>query len=274
MARASFKENCDTRDASTLAGGEGIERFWYNIASNRRNGRSVMPLPIEPITDKVVLLTGASRGIGLAAARELQKRGAKVVAGVRDPRRMPVLQGIEVIELDTSDAQSCRGYVERAAREHGRIDALINNAAILVDRDRPMLALDEGELRRVIEVNLIGPFRLCQLVLPEMLKRRYGRIVNISSGLGAITGMGGGFVSYRMTKLALNGLTRVLAAELSGRHNIKINSLSPGWTRTDMGGADATRDPEDPAREIADLVSISADGPSGGFFYEGEPSDW
>jgi NAD(P)-dependent dehydrogenase (short-subunit alcohol dehydrogenase family) len=233
-----------------------------------------MSLPIEPITDKVVLLTGAGRGIGLAAARELRKRGAKVVAGVRDPRRMPAVQGVEAIELDTSDAQSCRAFVERTARKHGRIDGLINNAAILVDRDTPALALDEDELRRVVDVNLIGPFRLCQLVLPEMLKRRYGRIVNISSGLGAISGMGGGYVSYRMTKLALNGLTRVLAAELSGHHNIKINSVSPGWTRTDMGGAGASRDPEDPAREIADLVSISEDGPSGGFFYQGASLDW
>jgi NAD(P)-dependent dehydrogenase (short-subunit alcohol dehydrogenase family) len=233
-----------------------------------------MPLTIEPIAGKVILLTGASRGIGLAAARELQKRGAKVVAGVRDSRQMPAVQGAEVLELDTSDAQSCRAFVERATQEHGHIDGLINNAAILVDRDTPALALNEDTLRRVIEVNLIGPFRLCQLVLPGMVKRGFGRIVNISSGLGAITDMGGGHVSYRMTKLALNGLTRVLAAELSGHRNIKINSLSPGWTRTDMGGAGASRDPEDPACEIADLVSISEEGPSGGFFYRGEPAEW
>src|SRR5262245_18921284 len=123
-----------------------------------------MPLSIEPIAGKVILLTGASRGIGLAAARELQKRGATVVAGVRDPRRMPAVGGVEVIHLDTSDAQSCRAFVERAGREHGRIDGLINNAAILLDQDTPALALNEDELRRVIEVNLIGPFRLCQLV--------------------------------------------------------------------------------------------------------------
>jgi NAD(P)-dependent dehydrogenase (short-subunit alcohol dehydrogenase family) len=233
-----------------------------------------MPLPIEPIAGKIILLTGANRGIGLAAARELQKRGAKVVAGVREPGQMPAVQGVEVLELDTSDAESCRAFAGRAAREHGRIDGLINNAAILLDRDIPALALEEDALRRVIEVNLIGPFRLCQLVLPDMLKRGFGRIVNISSGLGAITDMGGGYVSYRMTKLALNGLTRVLAAELSSHRNIKINSLSPGWTRTDMGGAGASRNPEEPAREIADLVSISEDGPSGGFFYQGEPLAW
>jgi NAD(P)-dependent dehydrogenase (short-subunit alcohol dehydrogenase family) len=233
-----------------------------------------MPLPIEPIAGKLILLTGANRGIGLAAARELQKRGAKVVAGVRDPRRMPAEAGIEVIELDTSDAQSCRAFAGAAERKHGRIDGLINNAGILLDSDTPALALSEDELRRVIEVNLIGPFRLCQLVLPGMVKRGYGRIVNISSGLGSITDMAGGYVSYRITKLALNGLTRVLAAELGSHRNIKINSLSPGWTRTDMGGAGASREAGEPAREIADLISISEAGPSGGFFYQGEPAAW
>jgi NAD(P)-dependent dehydrogenase (short-subunit alcohol dehydrogenase family) len=187
---------------------------------------------------------------------------------------MPADAGAEVIQLDSSDALSCRSFVTRAEEEHGRIDGLINNAGILLDRDTPALALSEDTLRQVIEVNLIGPFRLCQLVLPGMVKRGYGRIVNISSGLGSIADMGSGYVSYRMTKLALNGLTRVLAAESSNHRNIKINSLSPGWTRTDMGGPGASRDPEDPAREIADLISISEKGPSGGFFYQGEPAPW
>ena len=233
-----------------------------------------MPLPTESLAGKVILLTGANRGIGLAAARELQKRGAAVVAGVRNLGRMPAMSGVEVCELDTSDANSCLAFIRYAEEAHGHIDGLINNAAILLDRDIPAAALSEDALRDVLEVNLIGPFRLCQLAIPGMVKRGYGRIVNVSSGLGSIRDMGSGYVSYRLTKLALNGLTRVLAAELSGHRNIKVNSLSPGWTRTDMGGAGASRDPEDPAREIADLISISEDGPSGGFFYQGEPAAW
>ncbi len=233
-----------------------------------------MSLPIEPAQGKVILLTGANRGIGLATAHELGKRGAKVVAGVRDPKRMPPIEGVSVLELDTGDVESCRAFVERAEKEQGRIDGLINNAAILVDGNTPALALAEADLRRVIEVNLIGPFRLCQLVVPGMLKRGYGRIVNISSGLGAIGDMGGGYASYRMTKLALNGFSRILAAELGHESNVKVNSISPGWVRTEMGGAGADRDPSEAAREIADLVSIAANGPSGGFFYRGEPTDW
>lgn len=233
-----------------------------------------MSLPIDPAAGKVILLTGANRGIGLATAHELRKRGAKVVAGVRDPNRMPAIEGVTVLQLDTTDAESCRAFACRAEEEHGRIDGLINNAAILLDGNTPVLSLPESDLRQVIEVNLIGPFRLCQLVVPGMVKRGYGRVVNISSGLGAIGEMGGGYASYRMTKLALNGFTRTLAAELGRDSNVKVNSISPGWVRTDMGGAGANRDPSEAAREIADLVSIAANGPSGGFFYRGEPTDW
>ena len=233
-----------------------------------------MPLPIESAAGKIILLTGANRGIGLATARELQKRGAKVVAGVRDPKKMPQIEGVQVLELDTADAESCRAYVERAEREHGRIDGLINNAGILLDEKATVLTLPENDFRRAIEVNLIGPFRLCQLAVPGMLKRGYGRIVNVSSSLGAIAEIGAGTPSYRISKLALNGLTCGLAAELGQESNVKVNSLSPGWVRTDMGGREADREPEEPAREIADLVSIASNGPSGGFFLRGEPIAW
>ena len=233
-----------------------------------------MPLPIEPVTGKVIVITGANRGIGLATAHELQRRGAKVVAGVREPNKMPAVPGVMVLELDAANPESCRTFVAQAEREHGRIDGLINNAGILVNPNTPVLELAENDLRRVLEVNLTGPIRLCQLIVPGMQSRGYGRIVNISSGLGAITDMGGGYSSYRMSKLALNGFTRILAAELGPNSTVKVNSLDPGWVRTDMGGADATRDPSEPAREIADLVSISAHGPSGGFFRRGEPREW
>ncbi len=233
-----------------------------------------MPLPIESAAGKIILLTGENRGIGLATARELQKRGAKVVAGVRDPKKMPPIEGVRVLELDTADAESCRAFVQRAEQEEGRADGLINNAGILTDRDKHVLDLPEADLRRAIEVNLIGPYRLCQLAVPGMVKRGYGRIVNVSSALGSIARMGGGYPSYRITKLALNGLTRMLAAELGSESNVKVNSISPGWVRTDMGGQGASRDPAEAAREIAGLVSIAADGPSGGFFLRGEPTEW
>lgn len=233
-----------------------------------------MPLPIEPLTGKVIVLTGANRGIGLATAHELQARGARVVAGVRHPEKMPSLAGVSVHELDVADAASCRAFVDQAESGHGRIDGLINNAGILLDAETPVLELTGDVLRRVLDVNLIGAIRLCQLVVPGMLSRGYGRVVNISSGLGQIADMGGGYPSYRMAKLALNGFTRILASDLGPNSRVKVNSICPGWVKTDMGGAEAPRDPSEPAREIADLVSISADGPTGGFFRRGGPIAW
>lgn len=233
-----------------------------------------MPLPVEDAKGKVIVLTGANRGIGLATAHELGRRGAKVVAGVRDPSKMPAIDGVRVLPLDTANGDSCRDFVEKAESEFGRIDGLINNAGILLDANTPVLELSEAELERTLEVNLFGPIRLCQLVVPGMQSRGYGRVVNVSSGLGAITEMGGGYPSYRMSKVALNGFTRIFAAELGKGGNVKVNSLCPGWVRTDMGGAEASRDPSEPAREIADLISIAANGPTGGFFRRGEPAQW
>lgn len=233
-----------------------------------------MPLKVESAEGKVIIVTGGNRGIGLATCRELATRGARVIAGVRDPAKMPAIPGVTVLQVDTGDTESCETFVARALAEFGRIDGLINNAAILVDASVPALELPESDLRRVIDVNLIGPFRLCQLVIPHMLRQGYGRVVNVSSGLGALTDMGGGYPSYRMTKAALNAMTRIFAAELGPEVNVKVNSLSPGWVRTDMGGSQATRDPSEPAKEIADLVSIAEDGPTGGFFNRGEPTAW
>ncbi len=233
-----------------------------------------MSLSIESPAGKVILVTGANRGIGLATVLELQKRGARVTAGVREPKKMPSLGDVAVLELDVSDPGSCRDFVDRVEKQQGRIDGLINNAGILLDANTPALKLTEDDLRTEIDVNLIGAIRLCQLVVPGMVERGYGRVVNISSSLGAIGGMGGGYPAYRMTKLALNGFTRILAAELGRESNVKVNCLSPGWVRTDMGGAGASRDPSEPASEIADLVSLTATGPSGGFFLRGEPTEW
>jgi NAD(P)-dependent dehydrogenase (short-subunit alcohol dehydrogenase family) len=233
-----------------------------------------MPLPVDNAKGKVILLTGANRGIGLATAHELARRGAKVAAGVRDPSTMPQIEGVRALPLDAADAESARDFVARAESEFGRIDGLINNAGILLDKDTPVLKLPEEVLRRTLDVNLFGAIRLCQLAVPGMQARGYGRVVNVSSGLGAITDMGRGYPSYRMSKLALNGFTRILAAELGQGSPVKVNSLCPGWVRTDMGGDEADRDPSEAAREIADLVSIAASGPTGGFYRRGEPAEW
>ncbi|MFN3869482.1 MAG: SDR family NAD(P)-dependent oxidoreductase, partial [Hyphomicrobiaceae bacterium] len=118
-----------------------------------------------------------------------------------------------------------------------------------------------------------GPLMLTQTALPEMRRGGYGRIVNVSSGLGQLSEMGSGFPAYRLSKAALNALTRTTAAEL-GSINIKVNAMCPGWVRTDMGGPDATRGVEEGAATAVWLATLADDGPTGGFFRDKKPIAW
>jgi NAD(P)-dependent dehydrogenase (short-subunit alcohol dehydrogenase family) len=232
-----------------------------------------MSWPTISLSGRVIAVTGAGRGIGRACVDELTRRGARVVAGLRDPGRLAAADGLLALPLAVDDAASCAAFVAAALERCGRIDGLVNNAGILRDEGMPALAVDDAALRDTLEVNLMGPYRLCRLVLPGMVERGFGRIVNVSSGWGSIAGMGEGVpLAYGLSKLALNGMTRRLAAAVSG--DVKVNALCPGWVRTDMGGAAAPRRPDQPAREIADLLAAGADGPHGGFFREGEPAAW
>jgi NAD(P)-dependent dehydrogenase (short-subunit alcohol dehydrogenase family) len=231
------------------------------------------PKPIS-LSGRVVAVTGAGRGIGLATVRELLGRGAQVVAGLRDPGRLPAGEGVVALPLAVDDAASCERFVAAALDRLGRIDGLVNNAGVLLDDGVAPLDVADAVLRETLEVNLLGPFRLCRLVLPGMVERGFGRVVNVSSGYGAIARLGedGIPLAYGLSKLALNGMTRRLAAAVAG--DVKVNALCPGWVRTGMGGAGAPRAPEAPAREIADLLAVGADGPNGGFFREGAPAAW
>ena len=151
----------------------------------------------------------------------------------------------------------------------GRIDVLVNNAGIALDGSRSpvssVLEVSPEVVARTLDANTLGPLRLIQAVVPAMRARGYGRIVNVSSGLGQISGMGGSWPGYRMSKAALNALTRIVAAEV-GSANIKVNAVSPGWVRTDMGGKDAPRSVAQGADTIVWLATLPDDGPSGLFF--------
>ena len=217
-----------------------------------------MPLPIEPPTGKVIVITGANRGIGLATVHEVQRRGAKVVAGVREPHKMPPISGVTVLQLDARNAESCWTFMAKAEGEHGRIDGLINNAGILLDHNTPVLDLSEDDLKRVLEVNLIAPIRLCQLVTAGDAKprlrthrqclvrprrhHRHGRRLSVLPDVKAC----------------------VQWIHAHPRRRTRPEEQCEGQQpRSRLG-----------TREIADLVSISGDGPSGGFFYQGDPREW
>jgi NAD(P)-dependent dehydrogenase (short-subunit alcohol dehydrogenase family) len=176
-------------------------------------------------------------------------------------------------QLDVTDAASVAALASALERDPGRLDALVNNAGV-TDSFHPGAAeIDLDDVREVLETNLWGAWRLTQYVLPLLQESGHGRIVNVSSGMGQLVDMHGGSPGYRTSKLALNGLTRMLADELA-EDGILVNSLCPGWVRTDMGGRSAPRSVEQGADTAVWLATLPDGGPSGGFFRNREPIPW
>ncbi len=240
----------------------------------------------KPSQTRIALVTGANRGIGREIARQLSKSaGLSVIIGARDAQKGAdtvssfAQEGLKVssVLLDTTDERSIVGAVAEIERQHGAIDILVNNAAIMIDGpggfDASLFDLTSDTMRRTFETNLIGPVTLMKAVLPGMKARGFGRVVNMSSLAGQLQDMGAGFPAYRMSKAALNAATRVAAAEI-GAGNVKINAASPGWVRTGMGGPDAPRTVEKGAETAVFLALLPDDGPSGGFFHDKLPIPW
>jgi NAD(P)-dependent dehydrogenase (short-subunit alcohol dehydrogenase family) len=230
---------------------------------------------------RVALVSGGNRGIGRDVVRQLGERGVTVVLGSRDPKRGEKVaaeleaKGLRVVakQLDVRDEAS----VERVARdleeEFGRLDILVNNAGITDPWRGTAEEADFDAVKDVLETNLFGAWRLAKAVIPLMRRNGYGRIVNLSSGMGQLSDMDGHSPGYRVSKTGLNALTRMLASELAGE-NILVNSVCPGWVRTDMGGSGARRSVEEGADTPVWLATLPDGGPSGGFFRNREPIPW
>lgn len=238
------------------------------------------------MTDKrVALVTGANRGMGLEIVRQLARRGLIAVLASRDLENGKAAAAtlaaekldVPVVALDVTDADSIRVAVAEVQGLFGRIDVLVNNAAILKEgfspEDSSVLDVTGDLVNLTFLTNTVGPLRLIQAIVPGMRDRGYGRIVNLSSGAGQLAEMGSGFPAYRLSKSALNALTRMTAAEL-GAHQIKVNCVCPGWVRTDMGGPHATRTVEHGAETAVWLATLPEDGPTGGFFRDMKPIPW
>jgi NAD(P)-dependent dehydrogenase (short-subunit alcohol dehydrogenase family) len=234
---------------------------------------------------RIALVTGANRGIGLEIVRQLARRGMTAVLAARCLAKGKAAaaglsaEGIEapVIGLDVADSDSVQAAVADILGRFGRIDVLVNNAGILEEGFHPEDAsVFDAPIDRVVKTfatNTVGPLRLIEAFVPGMRDRGYGRVVNLSSGAGQLSDMGAGYPAYRMSKAALNALTRITAAEL-GPGNVKINAMCPGWVRTEMGGPNATRTVEKGAETAVWLATLPADGPSGGFFRDMKPIAW
>jgi NAD(P)-dependent dehydrogenase (short-subunit alcohol dehydrogenase family) len=196
-----------------------------------------------------------------------------VLLGARDPAKgaraaRQIGGGVSALQLDVADRESVRA----ATAGLDRLDVLVNNAAILYDTWQRGIDADLDQVREALDTNLLGAWRVTQAVLPLLRASPAGRIVNVSSGAGALTDMGGGTPAYRTSKAALNALTRVLAADLRG-DGILVNAVCPGWVATDMGGAGG-RPVQDGAAGIVWAATLPDDGPTSGFFRDGRAIDW
>jgi len=227
---------------------------------------------------RTALVTGGNRGIGLEVCRELGALGLRVVLCSRDGARGEAAarglrsEGVDVAaeELDVADAASVAGLVDRLAEAGREVDVLVNNAGIYPVAEA--LDADDATLDATFRTNLLGPWRLARALMPGMIRRGYGRVVNVSSGDGSVADGVPGPAVYAVSKTALNALTRKLAG--AARGDVKVNAVCPGWVRTDMGGPAAPRSVERGADTIVWLATLPPDGPTAGFFRDRAPIPW
>ncbi|MDG4882958.1 SDR family NAD(P)-dependent oxidoreductase [Mesorhizobium sp. WSM4884] len=226
---------------------------------------------------KVALVTGGNRGIGLETARQLAGLGFNVLIGVRDLAKGEAAASklggkVEAIALDVAAPDAAARAVAEVERRFGRLDVLVNNAAIHYDPSARALKPDWSVIREAFETNVFGAWRVAAAFAPLLGASGHGRLVNVSSEGGSLASMGAGAPAYSTSKATLNALTRILSAELRGS-GVLVNSVCPGWVATDMGGAGG-RPVAQGAAGIVWAATLPDDGPTGGFFRDGKRLRW
>jgi NAD(P)-dependent dehydrogenase (short-subunit alcohol dehydrogenase family) len=235
------------------------------------------------MNQRIAVVTGANRGIGLEVCRQLAQRDDfRVVLTSRDPGKGSAAveqlraEGLVVDyqRLDVTKEHDVKALADYLAETFRRCDVLVNNAGVMADpRGSRVLDSRTATYRDTLATNLFGPLMLIQALVPLMRKGGYGRVVNVSSGQGQLSDMGAGTPAYRISKTALNALTRTCAVELRGS-GILVNSMCPGWVKTDMGGPSAPRSLSQGADTAVWLATLPDGGPSGGFFRDRKPIPW
>ena len=241
---------------------------------------------MSDMKQQVALVTGSNRGIGFEIAKQLAMKKIEVILTSRDSAngeaaaRKIVRDGVEKVvamKLDVSNQVSVDNLLDKVEKTFGRLDILVNNAAILIDKDNVVASnADLETVKATLETNLIGAWRMCKAFIPLMKKNSFGRIVNVSSGAGEFEYMAtssGYWPAYSVSKASLNALTVMLASELKGT-NILVNAVCPGWVRTDMGGSNATRSVEEGAATPVWLATLSDGEPTGHIFFDKKQINW
>ena len=224
---------------------------------------------------RVVVVTGANRGLGREVARQCAARGDTVVLGSRDldaGRRAAREIGAVPMALDVTDPASLAAAAQEVERAVGRVDVLVNNAAVHYDTDQNAVDVDLAVVREAIETNVLGAWQTTLAFLPLLRSSAHPRVVMVSSEGGSLASMGGGTPAYSVSKAALNALTRVLAGDLR-RDGVLVNAVCPGWTATDMGGPGG-RPVAQGARSVLWAVDLLDGGPTGTFTRDGQPLRW
>ena len=236
---------------------------------------------------KVVLVTGANRGLGFETSRQLAKQGFKVYMGCRNIENGNLASetlkseglNVQAVKLDVTKTADIRNFLNVLKDEKDTLDVLINNAGVFLESDGPedhsnasVLKVDPVIILKTIEANTMGPLKIVQSIVPMMIENGNGRIINISSGMGQLKDMSGHWPGYRMSKTSLNALTKILDHELS-EYNISVNSVCPGWVRTDMGGKNASLSVEEGVATTVWLATCE-NPPMGQFIRDKKSIDW
>ncbi|MGE7903550.1 SDR family oxidoreductase [Peribacillus sp. NPDC094092] len=234
-----------------------------------------------PKDTKVALVTGGNRGIGYELVKQMALEGFKVILTGRDPiKGQKIAENLKKSDLDVSfqvmDVDNQESIFQAAItvyEQYGRLDVLINNAGVYLDGDEKLVAMDPSILEKTMETNFFGVYHVIRSFIPIMEKQGYGRIINVSSEYGGMSQLSyPGVGAYKLSKFALNGLTRLLAGEVKG--DIKINAVDPGWVSSEMGGPSAPTTPQQAAESFLWLATIGSEGPNGKFFRSGKLVDW
>jgi NAD(P)-dependent dehydrogenase (short-subunit alcohol dehydrogenase family) len=232
------------------------------------------------VNNALVVVTGGNRGIGFEICRQLASRGAQVVLTARKPEageqavKKLATQNLSVRfhPLNVTETESVAALRDFLERTFGGLDVLINNAGIITDGEASGLEVKLATVRATLETNTLAPLHLAQTLAPLLKRSRAGRIVNMSSGMGALSDMEGGYAAYRISKAALNAVTGILSAELRGV--VAVNSMCPGWVKTAMGGANAERDVAQGADTAVWLALDAAQDLSGKFLRDRKVIAW
>ena len=227
----------------------------------------------------VALITGANRGLGYETCRQLLAKGLNVVFSGRDEEALERAGStfdrdkVMAVRMDVTEAASIKKAQEVIGNRFGPVDVLVNNAAILLYENEDALSIPSESYRQTFDTNVFGVIEVCRVFAPAMAQAGYGRIVNVSSGAGQLVSMSTYAPAYSMSKAALNAWTRILAGTYR-RSGVLVNSVDPGWVRTDMGGPSAPRSVEQGADTITWLATLPDNGPTGEFFHDRRSIAW